>query len=98
MDDPMSHAALTGLGLHIANATDLEQGCWLVRTAGADAVRRATHELTSRCRPRPRKVIQLLGLERRKKPRLDVAPFDAVVAHQIHRRNGWRTDAQDAAA
>lgn len=96
MDDSLCHESLTRMGLHISNSTDLEPARWLVRTAGADAVRSATHELTSRRRPRPRTVIEFLGLERRQARRPDVPAADAVTAHQLHRREGWRSSPGNA--
>lgn len=89
MDNAICDEGTANLGLRITNAADLEQAQWLVRTAGMEAVRNATHELTGRRKPRPMKVIAYLGLERRKNPRPDLPAAEAIAAHQRHRLKGW---------
>ena len=88
MSVDVSLATLFELGLHITSSRDLDQARWLVRQVGADAVRKATHELASRHMPRPQKVIAHLGLERRTTPRLDLLPTAAVQAHTRNRQRG----------
>lgn len=89
MDNAICDEGTANLGLRITNAADLGQARWLVQTAGTEAVRNATHDLTGRHRPRPMKVIAYLGLERRKNPRPDLPAADAIAAHQRHRLKGW---------
>ena len=89
MDNATYDEGMTTLGLRITNSADLEQARWLVQTAGTEAVRNATHDLTGRHRPRAMKVIAYLGLERRKIPRPDMPAANAIAAHQRHRLKGW---------
>jgi hypothetical protein len=81
----VSLTALFELGLRINSSRDLDQARWLVRPVGGDAVRKTTHELGSRHMPRPQKVIEHLGPERRSTPRPDLPHAAAAQARKRQR-------------
>ena len=93
MSVDISLTALFELGLRITSSRDLDQARWLVRQAGIEAVRKATHELGSRHMPRPQKVIEYLGLERRSIPRPDLPHAAAAQAHTRNRQRGQFVEA-----
>lgn len=88
MSAEVSHEALLKLGLRITSSRDLEQARWLLRTAGVQALQAAAHDLSSRRMPRPRKVIEYLGLERRTTPRPDLPAVRDAMAHARWRAGG----------
>jgi hypothetical protein len=93
MGAELALTALLQLGLRITSSRDLDQARWLVRQAGVDAVRKATHELASRYMPRPQRVILYLGLDRRTTPRPDLPHAAAAQAHTRNRQLGWHREA-----
>ena len=97
IDNAICDEGTANLGLHITHSADLEQARWLVRTADAQTVRAATHDLSSRRKPRPMKVIAYLGLERRKIPRPGLPAPEAIAAHQHRRLTGWGPEPDNSA-
>ena len=86
---------LLKLGLRITSSRDLDQARWLVKTVGVQAVKAATEDLASRRYPRPQKVIEHLGIERRESPRADLPMREAELSRERNRQRGWRAGADD---
>ena len=84
---------LVALGLSVNNSADLRLANWLVKQVGEEAVRSVTKEFTSRHKPRPLRVVRLLGLENKlPDPEWVVTtpPLHSLMTHALHRRQGLR--------
>ncbi|MGA8010134.1 MAG: hypothetical protein WCA24_12175 [Thiomonas sp.] len=89
MDTEYTHERLVSLGFRLERSADLELAQWLVEQVGPAKVRAATHELTSRRRPRPKKVARELGLVVPVGSDFQQVPWSKVVQHMANGARGW---------